>query len=368
MFGRICTLKIVLEMNCFTEEQKKWIVLEYGASKSSTTVRRSFFKKYGIVGRKKERYRLQNFSRTIENFSNTGSVSKKKRERQNSKLAAAKDLVQSELDMESSNQVSVRKVARKLDLSFSTTYRAMKLECELKPYKFNRSQVLTDDHKRQRVIFCEWLLNSNIDAQNVIFTDEKFFTLKSSPNRQNTRFWSVENPFVCEESVSQGAEKLMAWAGVINGRILPIVWFKKGESVNSDRYLDMLKKKLWPAIRSDPLVSEYYYQQDGATPHCTRDCLEFLKEKFNGRVISRGTENPWPAHSPDLSPLDYWFWGQMQQIVYEKKPVDLEDMKKIVNNAAHRITTETVRRAVDSIRRRATACLLARGGHFEARL
>ena len=27
----------------------------------------------------------------------------------------------------------------------------------------------------------------------------------------------------------------------------------------------MLKKKLWPAICSDPLVNEYYYQQDGAT-------------------------------------------------------------------------------------------------------
>ena len=56
------------------------------------------------------------------------------------------------------------------------------------------------------------ILNSNIDVQKAIFTDENFFSLISSPNRQNTRFWSVEIPFVREESVSQGAQKLMVWA------------------------------------------------------------------------------------------------------------------------------------------------------------
>ena len=244
----------------------------------------------------------------------------------------------------------------------------MKFGCKLKPYKFHKSQLLTDDHKKQRAKFCKWLLSSEIDVQNVIFTDEKFFTLKSSPNRQNTRFWCLENPYVLEESVTQGAEKLMCWAGVINGRILPIVWFEKGESVNSVRYLELLEKKLWPAVRADASIGDYYFQQDGATPHCARDCLEFLEEKFSGRVISRKAENPWPARSPDLNPLDYWFWGQMQQIVYEKNPSNLEDMKKIVNNAARRISQDTVRRAVDSIRHRASQCLLAKGAQFEARL
>ena len=88
-------------MNRFTEKENKWIVLEYGASKSSTVVRQSFFKKYGIIGRKKEKYRLQYFGKVNEIFSDIGSVSKKKRDRQSSKLAAAKVLIQSELEMES---------------------------------------------------------------------------------------------------------------------------------------------------------------------------------------------------------------------------------------------------------------------------
>ena len=49
------------------------------------------------------------------------------------------------------------------------------------------------------------------------------------------------------------------------------------------------------------------YQQDGATPHCSNVSLEFLQRYFPGdRLISRCTDNAWPAHSPDLSPVDYF--------------------------------------------------------------
>ena len=79
--------------------------------------------------------------------------------------------------MESSNQVSVRKVAQELDLyataPSTTAYAVQGYETEMQVE--DRSQVLTDDHKRLRVNFSEWILNSNIDVQKVIFTDEKFF-------------------------------------------------------------------------------------------------------------------------------------------------------------------------------------------------
>ncbi|QQP49097.1 Uncharacterized protein FKW44_009626 [Caligus rogercresseyi] len=45
--------------------------------------------------------------------------------------------------------------------------------------------------------------------------------------------------------------------------------------------------------------------QDGAPQRLHNAALEFLNKKFRGRVISRRTENPWPAHSPDLSPWSF---------------------------------------------------------------
>jgi len=46
------------------------------------------------------------------------------------------------------------------------------------------------------------------------------------------------------------------------------------------------------------------------------------------------------AHSPDLSPLDFWLWGKLQQIVYDKKPATIEGLWRIVNNAARSISDE----------------------------
>ena len=43
--------------------------------------------------------------------------------------------------------------------------------------------------------------------------------------------------------------------------------------------------------------------QDGATPHTANATFKLLAQKLADRVISRITENPWKAHSPDLNPM-----------------------------------------------------------------
>ena len=165
---------------------------------------------------------------------------------------------------------------------------------------------------------------NDIDPTKIIFTDEKWFNLSQPFNRQNARYWSISNPYVYDDSVKQGAEKVMAWAAIVNGRVLPLVWFPKGVSVNSDNYLKLLRDVLWPSIQEEAENEGYFYQQDGAPPHCARKCLDFVLDTFSNRVISRRTDIPWPACSPDLSPLDYWFWGDLQEIVREKNPESLQ--------------------------------------------
>ena len=106
----------------------------------------------------------------------------------------------------------------------------------------------------------------------------------------------------------------------------------------------------WNYIRKSPLLQA---------------CLSFLAEKFQDRIISRRTERAWPAHSPDLSPLNFWLWGELQQTIYDKKPATIAGLCRIVNNAARRISEETVRRAAATFLRRVEKCALKDGGHFE---
>ena len=106
----------------------------------------------------------------------------------------------------------------------------------------------------------------------------------------------------------QGGRKVMCWAGIINGNII-LHWFPLNTSVNQHVYLDMLETVLWPAVRAVSTCHMYWFQQDRATAHCTNMVMDWLRSKFGQRVISRNADQPWPARSPDLSPLDFWLWS-----------------------------------------------------------
>ncbi len=49
----------------------------------------------------------------------------------------------------------------------------------------------------------------------------------------------------------------------------------------------------------------WWFQKDGATVHTTIA----VQHHFGDQVIRRFTAWPWPANSPDLSVLGYWFWS-----------------------------------------------------------
>ena len=85
--------------------------------------------------------------------------------------------------------------------------------------------------------------------------------------------------------------------------------------------------------RSSGLVPCGYHSQ----PACLSEQStgSRMASKFSNRVISRHTERPWPAKSPDLSPLDYWVWSLcLDELLRRSPPAFLEDLKDIVENFA----------------------------------
>ncbi|GFX18673.1 uncharacterized protein TNCV_3311341 [Trichonephila clavipes] len=69
------------------------------------------------------------------------------------------------------------------------------------------------------------------------------------------------------------------------------------------------------------LPSDLHALMDGfAHPLQARATIDFLKDTFGDRLISRfGTVN-WPQRSCDLTPLDYFRWGYVKSLVYADKP------------------------------------------------
>ena len=121
-------------------------------------------------------------------------------------------------------------------------------------------------------------------------------------------------------------------------------------------------------MNSKSEVEKYclWYQQDGATVHTTTVAArEWLGDKFDGRVISRLINRPWPAKSPDLSPLDFWFWSVAMAELRRAPPASIQDLKLTVDAFVESMDHEEVSRSVRHLLQRAQACIGQDGGPFE---
>ena len=89
-------------------------------------------------------------------------------------------------------QFSVRNIVPQLALSSTTVWMILRYDTNAKFYRPSTVQPLTEDHKEQRRIFCNWLLQQPDDfVQQVIWTDEKILVLNRRPNRKNDGTWRI---------------------------------------------------------------------------------------------------------------------------------------------------------------------------------
>ena len=83
-------------------------------------------------------------------------------------------------------------------------------------------------------------------------------------------------------------------------------------------------------------------------------------------VISRGCERNWPSRSPDLTPVDYWFWGTLKARAFHyQSPRSLEHLRQRIQEECSRVTVEELRNAIASFPHPVDLMLQSGGRHFE---
>ena len=75
--------------------------------------------------------------------------------------------------------------------------------------------------------------------------------------------------------------------------------------------------------------------------------MDYLDHTFPGRWIGRSGPLPWPPHSPDLTPRDFWLWGMVKQRVYSRKIRDINDLKDRIRTVVSSIPREMCVRALN---------------------
>lgn len=353
----------------FSDDQKKWIILQFGKTPSPTAVRRNFLHHFKIRGRATIKYNVSSFARVLKCFDETGSIRRIKGKAVKPKRT---EEVCQEVEnfYEENPNCSLRKAVQQISPTKSTLWRIVRHELRYRFYRYTSVQPLTDAHKAQRRQFCEWILEQPSEiVDKIVWTDEKFFCLHQKPHRKNDGVWARENPHNICETNDRNDIKVMIFVAIIKGMVPIVHSFLDNDgnlsSVNGVSYLELLQDVVWPRLRGSATRLALWWMQDGAPPHCTNAALEFLNEKFRGRVISRRTETPWPAHSPDLNPLDFHFWAAAQARVYEEKPESIQNLVQCVQDFAEGYSQETIHKVCKNVLKRATICLQNEGGHFQ---
>ncbi len=154
--------------------------------------------------------------------------------------------------------------------------------------------------------------------------------------------------------------------GVVYMRLIG-PYFYSG-TLTAQRFLtEILEGVVADFIDDVPLQSyrRIWFQADGAPAHYGIQVRARLDVVFPQRWLGRGGPVPWPARSPDLTPLDFFLWGYVKDMVYVTPVPSLEDLKDRITTACASITAEMLADVRQTLMKRIRLCYAADGQHFE---
>jgi hypothetical protein len=265
---------------------------------------------------------------------------------------------------------SIRHVAREINISYGSVQKILKKH-KMHPFKMNLVQHLRATDFTRRLEFIAWFSAVQFHddpsiVSHILWTDESKFTNNGIMNKQNNRYWDNTNPHWSRETNFQTVWEINVWCGLVGGKLLG-PYFYDG-ILNGRRYLNFLTNELPILLDDVPLDARehMFFQQDGAPAHNAIIVEQYLNQIFPNRWIGTNGLVPWPARSPDLTPLDFFLWGYLKTVVYADPPINLQDLKNKIQVACDHLTDDQIKAATSTeFLRRLELCLEHHGENFE---
>src|SRR3978361_769173 len=264
--------------------------------------------------------------------------------------------------------VSVRNLSNQIDMSDRSIREVLKKH-HYHPNHVQKHQELLPADFQSRMLFCEWTLNKIQQDPNfysrVLWTDESTFHNSGLVNRRNFHYYADYNPRQFRQCNRQHRWTLNVWGGILGTRVIGPFFFEG--NLNGGIYLDFLDVELPQLLEDVPLNvrQNQWFQYDGAPAYSTDPVTYWLNENYPDRWIGRRGRFPWPARSPDLTPLDYFLWGVVKDKVLPARISLRYDIKNRIREAFRLITIETLQGVENRFTHNIHLCLENFGGHFE---
>jgi len=105
--------------------------------------------------------------------------------------------------------------------------------------------------------------------------------------------------------------------------------------------------------------------QDGAPLHLSCFVTDVLNERFSDAWIGRGGPIPWPPRNLDFSPLDFFLWGYIKNIVYAEKIRNIQHLQERIISAIETVTRDMIQKTRQEIEFRLDVSRATNSKHIE---
>lgn len=240
-----------------------------------------------------------------------------------------------------------------LRMSMSTVYRRIR-SYGLRSYRPFLCLPLTPLHRLRRLEWSNERVNWAQEWRQIVFSDESRFCLWAHDGRRRVRRMRGErkNPTLFVERNTALTQGVMIWGAICYGSRSPLVFING--NLNAAGYIaNVLLPVCLPYLQG---LQNPIFQQDNARPHTARATTRFLEES-NIAVL------PWPARSPDLSPIEH-VWDMIGRRLgnLPNPPDNLHDLQQRIQEAWDDIPQAAIDHLINSMTSRLDECITNRGG------
>ena len=225
---------------------------------------------------------------------------------------------------------------------------------------------LTQQQKSARKDISSTLLNQYREAgeeffRGVVTGDETWVHHYEPETKRQSMHWKhPQSPTVRKFKTGPSAGKVMATIFWDKDGILLVDFLEPGRTINSDRYIQALRK-LKRAIRDKRPgidIKDITIHHDNARPHTSKATAAELA-KLGWTVM------PHPPYSPDLAPSDFHLFGPLKNFLRGQHFTSDEEVKSAVRNWCRSNDQEFIQAGFQRWVERWEKCVLANGDWVE---
>ncbi|KAI6660137.1 Transposase [Oopsacas minuta] len=225
---------------------------------------------------------------------------------------------------------SMRKMASVLKISHRSVQRIVKNQLGMRSFKRKTVHFLSSKIMGKRLVRSKGLLKRHAvyGINNILFSDEKLFTIEEANNAQNDRIIATSSQAIPDELYYIGRvqkpQSVMVWAGILVIGRTSLIFVLPGAKINSISYRELILEPVLKDLTVHVSGESFLFQQGGAPAHTPKVTQAWLKENIPDFI----PKDEWRPYSPDLNPMDYSIWSILETKACAKAHTNVESLKE----------------------------------------